>query len=105
MPVKVEQINEYLFSDTLYIKKAFVRFEEFSLQPPNSITMCFDAVRVYDGDSAIVLNQAGVYCGSNTPSDFLASSNKILVTLETDSSIGSRGFVATYSTKKTARSM
>lgn len=87
-------------------QKVFLRFEEFFIESPYSGNMCFDAVRVFDGDNATTYRPVGVYCGTKTPSDFLSSSNKVLVTFESDSSTTHRGFVAIYSTKRsTARSV
>lgn len=86
-------------------QKVFLRFEEFFIEPPYTGSVCFDAVRIFDGDNATAFRPVGVYCGAKAPSDFLSSSNKVLVTFESDSSTTHRGFVAVYSTKRpTARS-
>lgn len=63
-----------------------------------SDTTCYDAVTVYDGanDEAPVI---GSYCGTDLPSDILASTNHLYVVFQSDSSDNAAGFKAHYSAK------
>lgn len=61
-------------------------------------TTCYDAVTVYDGAN----NEApviGSYCGTEVPSDILASTNHLFIVFQSDSSDTAAGFRAHYSGK------
>ena len=79
-------------------QKVFVRFEKFLLELPYSGMTCYDAVTIYDGPD-VKSERVGIYCGKNTPSDILASTNVVYVTFKSDRSTASTGFVARYSEK------
>ena len=63
-----------------------------------SETTCYDAVTVYDGtnDESPVI---GSYCGSEVPTDILASTNHLFIVFQSDSSENAAGFRAHYSGK------
>lgn len=79
-------------------QNVLLRFESFELEEPLSGTTCYDAVTVYDGatDESPVI---GSYCGTELPSDILASTNHLFVVFQSDSSDTATGFRAHYSAK------
>jgi len=80
-------------------QNVLLRFESFELEDPLADTTCYDAVTVYDGanDEAPLI---GSYCGSEIPSDILASTNHLFIVFLSDASETAAGFRAHYSAKE-----
>jgi len=81
-----------------FAQNVLLRFESFELEEPLSQTTCYDALTVYDGvnDEAPVI---GSYCGTQLPSDILASTNHLFIVFQSDDSETAAGFRAHYSAK------
>jgi len=94
----VKHIIQDIFVNLL--QKVVLTFDSFQIEAPYLGSSCYDNVAIYDGCTAVKSAQIGVYCGTNTPSYILSIGSQLLITFDSDESISSQGFMATYSRKQ-----
>uniref|UniRef100_A0A7G3AGB7 Cubilin n=1 Tax=Lutzomyia longipalpis TaxID=7200 RepID=A0A7G3AGB7_LUTLO len=87
---------EYIIQAPLK-KVISLKFDDFDLEE-NSYPDCYyDSLEIYDGVPQTNATKIGRYCWSISPPNFISTYNVLYMILETDSSIGGRGFKANYS--------
>lgn len=77
-------------------KAISLHFEDFDIEDTSYPDCDFDFVKIIDGFD-VNSTQIGKYCGATIPSNAISSLNVMLLLFQSDASISTKGFKATYS--------
>ncbi len=76
-------------------KAIILHFEDFDLEDTSYPDCDYDYLKVFDGIDANA-TEVGKYCGATIPSDSTSTLNVMVLQFQTDASISTKGFKATY---------
>lgn len=76
-------------------KAISLHFEDFDIEDTSYPECDFDFVTVIDGFD-VNSTQIGKYCGASIPANAISSQNVMLIQFQSDASISTKGFNATY---------
>lgn len=77
-------------------KAIYLQFDDFDIEDTSYPDCDFDFLEIFDGFD-VNSTKVGKYCGATIPPAAISSMNAMVLRFETDSSISTKGFKASYS--------